>query len=139
MSRGHDAAGVLVVAASTGRVLLALRSSTVRNPGTWSVFGGGIDQGETPDEAASRELYEEAGLDYDERDFVLVHERDKGASRGGVYSTFLLVVKKEVRVRINHESDDWGWFEPDDLPEPLHLGAEALFDDVDVEELLDEW
>jgi 8-oxo-dGTP pyrophosphatase MutT (NUDIX family) len=137
MSKGRDAAGVLVVAESTGRVLLALRSSSVRNPGTWAVFGGGIDHGESPEEAASRELNEEAQLDYDERDFELIHERDKGSE--GVYFTFMIVVPKEVRVRLNDESDDSGWFDLGDLPEPLHPGAEALFDDVDVEELLDEW
>jgi 8-oxo-dGTP pyrophosphatase MutT (NUDIX family) len=137
MSKGRDAAGVLVVAASTGRVLLALRSSSVRNGGTWAVFGGGIDRGESLEEAAARELLEEAGLDYDEADFQMIHERFK--DDGGVYTTFLLVVPKEVRARINHESDDYDWFDLDDLPEPLHPGAEALFDDVDVEELLDEW
>ena len=136
MARGRDAAGVLVVAESTGRVLLALRSAEVRNPGTWSIFGGGIDADESPEEAASRELFEEAGLDYDERDFRLIHERERG---GGTYYTFAILLPKEVRVRLNFESEDSGWFDLDDLPEPLHAGAEALFSEVDVEAILDEW
>jgi ADP-ribose pyrophosphatase YjhB (NUDIX family) len=127
---------VLVIAESTGRVLLGLRAPELNHGETWSVFGGQIERGEEPDEAASRELYEEAGLDYHERDFRLIHERKR---KTGVYYTFAVMVRKEQRVRLNPESIDSGWFDLDDLPEPLHPGAEALFDEIDIEALIDEW
>jgi len=47
--------------APTGRIFLMKRSRYVSNPFCWSVPAGRIDQGETPLEAALRELHEEAG------------------------------------------------------------------------------
>ena len=43
------------------RVLLQLREKDQSNAGTWSLFGGGIEAGETPREAVKREVQEEVG------------------------------------------------------------------------------
>ena len=47
-----------------GRVLLQLRDDIegIVAPGRWGLFGGEIEAGESPVEAASRELEEETGL-----------------------------------------------------------------------------
>lgn len=132
----RDGAGVLVVAQSTGRVLLCQRADDIANGCTWSVFGGRVDGSEEPEEAAARELFEEAGIDIDGRELELIHERQKG--KGGTYYTFVLVVSRENKPKINDESSDFGWFDIDDLPEPLHPGLEEMFCEVDVGELLDE-
>lgn len=58
-------AAVLLVDRS-GRILLQLRSADApASPGQWSFPGGGIEQGEEPEEAARRELREETGLRVD--------------------------------------------------------------------------
>ncbi|WP_250028551.1 NUDIX hydrolase [Paractinoplanes maris] len=46
----------------TGRVLLARNSPLSSFPGLWTLPGGGVDQGEHPDDAVVREFGEETGL-----------------------------------------------------------------------------
>ncbi|WP_372612438.1 NUDIX domain-containing protein [Aquicoccus sp.] len=48
-----------------GRVLMQLRDAVpgIVAPGKWSLFGGGIEPGETPEAAARREFHEETGID----------------------------------------------------------------------------
>ena len=55
---GRQAAGCLFLAKNTGRILIAHRSWAVLEPGTWGGFGGAIDEGEDPAEAARREALE---------------------------------------------------------------------------------
>lgn len=48
-----------------GEVLLQQRDYTpgIAYPGAWTIFGGAVETGETPDEAIQRELMEELELD----------------------------------------------------------------------------
>jgi 8-oxo-dGTP diphosphatase len=48
---------------AAGRVLLARNSDASAFPGLWSLPGGGVDQGEHPDDAVVREFAEETGLE----------------------------------------------------------------------------
>jgi 8-oxo-dGTP diphosphatase len=59
---GHHGAAGLVLIDDAGRVLLAHRSEFVHFAGTWSFPGGAIEAGETPADAALRELDEEIGV-----------------------------------------------------------------------------
>jgi 8-oxo-dGTP diphosphatase len=53
---------VCVVRDAGGRVLLAERTGRQRSAGFWELPGGKIDAGETPQQAAARELEEETGI-----------------------------------------------------------------------------
>ena len=53
----------VIVLNETGQVLLLRRGKTAPwEPGKWSLPGGVIDPGETPEQAAIRETYEEVGI-----------------------------------------------------------------------------
>lgn len=56
------AAGICFVT-DDGRVLLLKRAGTPHT-GTWAFPGGSIEAGETPEQAARREVREECGYDY---------------------------------------------------------------------------
>jgi 8-oxo-dGTP pyrophosphatase MutT (NUDIX family) len=69
----HRATGRVLVSNSAGEYLFLLThfDPEVGLPPRWLTPGGGIDSGETPRQAASRELFEETGL--------LVEESELGA------------------------------------------------------------
>jgi len=66
-SRIRDAAGLLAVFphADHAHILLTVRADRLRHGGQVSLPGGGVDEGETFQEAALREAEEEVGLDRD--------------------------------------------------------------------------
>ena len=117
------AVGVLLL--DGDRVLLVQRG---RPPqvGRWTVPGGGVEVGETLEEAALRELAEETGY----RGDVNLERASLDVTRsptGLVYWTFGGHVPTEFRVRLNPEHTDAGWFDVRALPRPLHPGVIRLF------------
>ena len=71
-------------------VLLTRRSEHLRNhPGQWALPGGRIDPGETPEQAALRELHEEVGLLLDAG--AVIGRLDDFATRSGFVITPVLL------------------------------------------------
>jgi 8-oxo-dGTP pyrophosphatase MutT (NUDIX family) len=123
---GRQAAGCLFLAKNTGRILIAHRSWAVLEPGTWGGFGGAIDEGEDPAEAARREALEETGYDGPGAMVPLLVFR----SQSFRYYNFLFVVEREFDPELNWEAQDSAWCRWGDWPEPLHFGLEHLFADA---------
>jgi 8-oxo-dGTP diphosphatase len=58
-------------------------------PGYWTLPGGGVDHGESPNEAVRRELYEEAGIEARAVRLVDVHDvHVVDTGRGDVYEDY---------------------------------------------------
>ncbi len=121
----------LVVMNAGGEVFAGQR---IDNPGdAWQMPQGGVDEGETPVQAALRELGEETGIDEDSVEVLaettdwipydlpheLVPKLWKGRFRGQTQKWFLLRfdgddaeidIAKDLR-----EFSRWAWMSPDDL------------------------
>lgn len=120
---GTSGAGALMVARGTGRVLLTLRSSGVRNPGTWGLPGGAIEEGESPEVGARREALEEVGFS----GAIKLHPAYVFKTDGFTYYNFVGIVGSEFEPVLDWENDSAEWFDIDDLPSPLHFGVQRLF------------
>ena len=60
----RDAVGIMIIN-SKKKLFLAYRAWTQNSQYHWQMPQGGIDEGETPEQAAWREMYEETGLTQD--------------------------------------------------------------------------
>jgi len=127
------AAGTLIFAESTGRVLLLDRA----DGSGWSHPGGYAEPGETPEATAARELGEETGfpsaLTREWVSFLVVVTREGEYLVGAViapgvepvlhYVVFAVTVPEEFEPRLNPEHHGYTWAEPDDAGPHLHPGA----------------
>ena len=106
-----------------GRVLMLQRAADDDIlPGAWELPGGGIDPGESPVQAAARELREEVGVTLEE-----VELADWGTFRraGGRCTAFFAgdCAAGDCAPELSHEHDDWRWVEGPWELEPLTPSA----------------
>ena len=123
---GRRAAGFLIFAKDTGRMLLMLRSGDVMEPRTWGLPGGRCEDEDADErDCAIREFLEETRCP---ETVTGPHEpvyifREPGFA----YFNFIGYVEHEFKPVLDWENDDFGWFTPDALPSPLHFGTRQLF------------
>ena len=116
------AAGAAIVASSTGRILLQLRAPHLSAGGAWSLVGGGVEPGETLEQAVFREIEEEAGLKLSgELQPLHIYKH-----RNFRYYSFILRIPDELEPKPNSEAQGYAWVTPDALPAPLHYGLSAI-------------
>jgi 8-oxo-dGTP pyrophosphatase MutT (NUDIX family) len=126
---GKAGSGCIVIAKSTGRILIAHRSADVEQPHTWGGWGGAIDPGLSPIQNALKEIVEEAGFQGEilEKHELYTFKAPTGTFR---YFNYLLVVEDEFKPRLNWESQNYKWVKLGVWPQPLHFGLKALFADA---------
>jgi 8-oxo-dGTP pyrophosphatase MutT (NUDIX family) len=132
---GDEGAGLLVVAASTGRILVPLRSRYVMEPLTWGVHGGRIEPDEDPEEAAVREFVEETSYHGFVETFpAFTYEyEDDFEEVVFVFHNFIGVVPGEFKPQKNWETERFVWMTLPELVavEPKHFGLQALLEDAE--------
>ncbi|HEX5201462.1 NUDIX domain-containing protein [Paractinoplanes rhizophilus] len=112
----------VVVLDDEDRVLLMRR----RGEGTWGLPGGGVEVGETWEQAARRECREETGWDIDLRGLLgiysdpatQIHRYPDGRVVHCVGAIFLGSPLGRTAIP-DGEASELGWFPLDRLPEPL--------------------
>jgi 8-oxo-dGTP pyrophosphatase MutT (NUDIX family) len=109
-------AGILFYATDTERFLLGKRAPGCEQPGTWANFGGGVEYGESLEEGAKREVWEEAGF----RGPVELCTLYVSKQPGFTYTNFLGTVAKEFTPVLNDEHTEFRWIELGEFPEELH-------------------
>ena len=123
----------IVVSDSQGRVLLCLRKGTTDS---WQFPQGGIEEGETPRQAAIRELREETSLSevtpiktldfpayYDFPADVALKLRYEGKKYKGqaMYWTLFLLTGKESQINLNTPEPEFSAYRWATLPEAYDL------------------
>ena len=119
--------GVRAVAVDgRGRVLL-VKHTYLRG---WWLPGGGVDRGETTQDAVVRELREEAGLvaTVPPR-LVSVHSNER-FFRGDHVLVFVIDAFEEGERTSHGEIAEVGWFAPDTLPEDAHRATRDRLDEI---------
>lgn len=114
--------GAGVIFQFENQILLGLRSKDVNEPNTWGIIGGMIEDGESPKQAAKREVREEASV-YGNYPLKLLYiYKDKSFS----YYDFLVIVKEKFVPKPSYEMVKFKWFELNNLPKNLHFGVKKF-------------
>ena len=134
---GNLGAGILPICGSTGRILIALRSEDVMEPGTYGIWGGKIDLDDEFDEgdefdndiesAALREFNEETGY----TNHIDLHQAYIYKDGKFEYHNFIGILSNEFEPILNWESESYSWLTLDELLrlEPKHFGLAKLLND----------
>ena len=118
MTKQSPQIGIGVLVFRQGKLLLGKRLNS-HGSGLWAPPGGHLEFGESPQEAAHRELLEETDLRLENLRFVgltnsLIENKHyvtlffAGDSQG-----------QEPKLCESHKCAGWEWFAMDNLPEPL--------------------
>lgn len=117
---GH-AAGVLFVAPD-GSVLFLRRGQGETNyAGHWALPGGKVDDGETPEQGADREVMEEVGFGVGGKKKLMDQRITPNKM---AFHTFAQASNDKFDPVLNDEHDGFVWAPLDKLPRPLHPSVE---------------
>jgi ADP-ribose pyrophosphatase YjhB (NUDIX family) len=97
--------------------------------GFWNIVGGKIDHFEHSTDAARREAEEETGLSIGTIDFLCIAEEMIEADRQHWVSLIYITrdYNGEPQLTEPDKLSDMGWFDLEDLPQPLSVFSKAAF------------
>ena len=121
---GEEGAGLVFWCPSTRKVLVAKRSKYVNEPGTWGTWGGSMEAGESPTDAAEREAHEEAGAEAVDLELIWTFQDHKSAFR---YHNFVVTVESEFKPKMDWETAGYQWVPLTTPPHPAHFGLTAFW------------
>lgn len=114
--------GVGAIVIKDGRILIGRRMGK-NGLGTWSMPGGHLDMGESPEMTAARETLEETGVVVDNIQFI-GYTNDIFPEKEKHYLTLWMAgwwVSGEPHMTATREMDELRWVSLDDLPDGLFL------------------
>lgn len=122
------AIGVMVFD-SRGRILLGKRKGEL-GPGEYSLPGGKVDIGETPFDAAAREVAEETNLQLSYLAFTGKVTNDWFADKGKQYITLYYLADaldpEALKVMEPSKIEGWDWYDMAALPQPMWMHTGML-------------
>lgn len=101
---------VVSSALNRAKVLVGKRSSQCNNPGAYGFFGGHMDDGETPKEAAVREMFEETGVTINPKNLTLIRAVDRKSVMLYYYALDVVHFGTQKPV-LTKEVDAYLWFD----------------------------
>jgi len=111
--------GIGVTIFKDGKILLAKRKGSF-GEGEFSSAGGHVEHLESFADCARREVREECGLEIENIRFQCLVNMTKYAPKHYAHIGLLADWKSgEPKVLEPEKSEAWGWYDIDDLPEPL--------------------
>lgn len=116
---GDVRVGVGTLIFKDGFVFLSKRMGS-HGEGTWGSTGGHLEFGESLEQCAKREAWEEFGISLRKIQFLCLSNIVEYGTHY-VDVEFITILDKE-QIPVIQESEKfetWGWFDIDDLPEPL--------------------
>ncbi|MBI4020505.1 MAG: NUDIX domain-containing protein [Candidatus Aenigmarchaeota archaeon] len=127
--------GIGVMVIRDGKVLLGKRhdnpekaDSLMHGEGTWTMPGGKVDFGESFEDAAYREAFEETGIRIDKSKLKLISVTND-IVHDAHFVTLGILCKGfdgEPQVMEPDEITGWEWFHLDGLPKPLFFPCEKI-------------
>lgn len=137
LRRGVDYIGVtvcFVVHDGYGNVLLQKRSQNCRDErGTWDVGGGAVEFGERIEEAVQREVTEELSTKPIKAEFLLAYDahrinHENEQTHWVALGYAVQIDRSKVKIGEPNKIDEIGWFNSNNLPEPLHTHMRRTLD-----------
>lgn len=127
--------GVGVMIVKRGKILLGRRhsdsqkaGSELHGEGTWTMPGGKLHFGETPEQGACREVLEEIGVKINPKKLRLV-----SVSNDMVNDAHFITLgfrckgfRGDPKVMEPDEIVEWHWFNPKKLPRPIFFPSEKI-------------
>lgn len=105
----------LCVLAQDGKILLGMKKRGF-GAGRWNGFGGKIEEGETIEDGAQREMKEECGIDILTMEKVGIHEFEFEAKRGEILEVHVFRVDTFSGTPMETEEMRPEWFVFSDIP-----------------------
>ncbi|MDP2874443.1 MAG: NUDIX domain-containing protein [bacterium] len=127
--------GFGVMLMKEGKILLGRRhpdpnkaGSELRGEGTWTMPGGKLEFGESFEDGAKREVFEETGLQLNEAAVVCVNNDKNEYAHFVTVGLFSDKFVGEPKVMEPDEIAEWRWFSLDTLPTPLYFPSAKVIE-----------